>query len=117
MSSAWSSAYVEDVLDPGRTKRVYIQADEDYRSSPEGIENLYVRGTSGEMAPFRAFSTLSWNTAPVLLSRYNGTPAMQLQGATGQGLSTGDELTAHPERHGQPPPGPDQARNGPATRT
>src|SRR3546814_3146550 len=71
-----------------------IQADEAYRSSPEGIENLYVRGTSGEMAPFRAFSTLSWKTAPVILSRYNGKPAMQLQGAPGQGLSTGDAMNA-----------------------
>src|SRR3546814_3196270 len=50
ISSAWGSAYVNDFLDRGRTKRVYIQADEAYRSSPEGIENLYVRGTSGEMA-------------------------------------------------------------------
>src|SRR3546814_1097003 len=57
ISSAWGSAYVNDFLDRGRTKRVYIQADEAYRSSPEGIENLYVRGTSGEMAPFKAFST------------------------------------------------------------
>ncbi|KFG89570.1 Multidrug transporter [Sphingobium herbicidovorans NBRC 16415] len=105
ISSAWGSAYVNDFLDRGRTKRVYIQADEAYRSSPEGIENLYVRGTSGEMAPFRAFSTLSWKTAPVILSRYNGKPAMQLQGAPGQGLSTGDAMNAITEMHGKLPPG------------
>src|SRR3546814_8947325 len=88
ISSAWGSAYVNDFLDRGRTTRVYIQSDEAYRSSPEGIENLYVRGTSGEMAPFRAFSTLSWKTAPVILSRYNAKPAIQQQGAPGTDLST-----------------------------
>src|SRR3546814_2734987 len=57
------------------------------------------------MAPFRAFSTLSWKTAPVILSRYNGKPAMQLQGAPGQGLSTGDAMNAITEMHGKLPPG------------
>src|SRR3546814_11377924 len=89
-----------------------IQADEAYRSSPEGIENLYVRGTSGEMAPFRAFSTLSWKTAPVILSRYNGKPAMQLQGAPGQGLSTGDAMNAITEMHGKLPTGAGLEWNG-----
>src|SRR3546814_15290571 len=58
------------------------------------------------MAPFRAFSTLSWKTAPVILSRYNGKPAMQLQGAPGQGLSTGDAMNAITEMPGKLPPGP-----------
>src|SRR3546814_12459314 len=57
------------------------------------------------MAPFRAFSTLSWKTAPVILSRYNGKPAMQLQGAPGQGLSTGDAMNDITAMHGQLPPG------------
>src|SRR3546814_13663564 len=57
------------------------------------------------MAPFRAFSTLSWKTAPVILSRYNGKPAMQLQGAPGHGLSTGDAMNAITEMHGKLPPG------------
>src|SRR3546814_5646109 len=105
ISSAWGSAYFNDFLDRGRTKRVYIQADEAYRSSPEGIENLYVRGTSGEMAPFRAFSTLSWKTAPVILRRYNGKLAMQLQGAPGQGMRTGDAMNLITETHGKLPPG------------
>src|SRR3546814_20649869 len=57
------------------------------------------------MAPFRAFSTLSWKTAPVILSRYNGKPDMQLQGAPGQGLSTGDAMNAINEIHGKLPKG------------
>ncbi|MFC0202887.1 efflux RND transporter permease subunit [Novosphingobium soli] len=105
ISTAWGGAYVNDFLDRGRTKRVYIQADQAYRSSPEAIEDFYVRGTSGEMAPFGAFSTVSWKTAPVILTRYNGQPAMQLQGAPGQGLSTGGAMQAIEEIQGKLPPG------------
>src|SRR3546814_9084022 len=60
ISTAWGGAYVNDFLDRGRTKRVYLQADEQYRSSPEDIQDFYIRGASGQMAPFGAFSTLSW---------------------------------------------------------
>jgi hydrophobe/amphiphile efflux-1 (HAE1) family protein len=105
ISTAWGSAYVNDFLDRGRTKRVFLQADEAYRSSPEAIENFYVRSSSGQMAPFSAFSTLSWKTAPVILSRYNGQPAMQLQGSPGEGLSTGGAMEAITEMHGKLPPG------------
>ncbi|GFE74761.1 efflux RND transporter permease subunit [Novosphingobium sp. TCA1] len=105
ISTAWGSAYVNDFLDRGRTKRVYIQADEPYRSSPEGIENFFVRGSDGQMAPFGAFSTLSWKTAPVILTRYNGRPAVQLQGAPGQGVSTGAAMEAITEMQQKLPPG------------
>src|SRR3546814_12009079 len=89
ISSAWGSAYVNDFLDRGRTKRVYIQADEAYRSSPEGIENLSVRGTSGEMAPIRAFSPLPGKNATVILSPHTGNTALTLPGAPGQRLRPG----------------------------
>jgi hydrophobe/amphiphile efflux-1 (HAE1) family protein len=105
ISTAWGSAYVNDFLDRGRTKRVFLQADEAYRSSPEAIENLYVRSANGAMAPFSAFATLSWKTAPVILSRYNGKPAMQLQGAAGEGQSTGDAMTAITEMQAKLPRG------------
>ncbi|WP_159982286.1 MULTISPECIES: efflux RND transporter permease subunit [unclassified Novosphingobium] len=105
ISSAWGGAYVNDFLDRGRTKRVYLQADEPYRQVPEDLQNFYVRGTSGEMAPFGAFSTLSWKTAPVTLTRYNGRPAVQLQGAPGQGLSTGGAMAAITEMQAKLPPG------------
>src|SRR3546814_6279495 len=57
------------------------------------------------MAPYGAFSTLSWKTSPVILTRYKGRPAMQLQGAPGEGLSTGGAMTAITEMHGKLPPG------------
>ncbi|PNU02581.1 efflux RND transporter permease subunit [Novosphingobium guangzhouense] len=105
ISTAWGGAYVNDFLDRGRTKRVYVQADQAYRSSPEALSDLYVRGTSGQMAPFSAFSELSWKQAPVILTRYNGRPAMQLQGAPGQGLSTGGAMQAIEEMHQKLPAG------------
>ncbi|MFK4871844.1 efflux RND transporter permease subunit [Novosphingobium sp. ZW T3_23] len=105
ISTAWGSAYVNDFLDRGRTKRVYIQAEEAYRSSPEAIENFFVRGSDGQMAPFGAFSTLSWKTAPVILTRYNGRPAVQLQGAPGEGVSTGSAMEAITEMQQKLPPG------------
>ncbi|WP_232492934.1 efflux RND transporter permease subunit [Novosphingobium kaempferiae] len=105
ISTAWGGSYINDFLDRGRTKRVYVQADQPYRSSPEAIQNLYVRGTGGEMAPFSAFSTLDWKQAPVILTRYNGRPAMQLQGAPGQGLSTGGAMQAIEEMHQKLPAG------------
>ncbi|MGF7156328.1 efflux RND transporter permease subunit [Novosphingobium gossypii] len=105
IATAWGGSYVNDFLDRGRTKRVYIQADEQYRSSPEALENLYVRGSGGQMAPFGAFSTLAWKQAPVILNRYNGRPAMNLQGATGQGVSTGTAMQAMEEMHKKLPPG------------
>src|SRR3546814_20385796 len=57
------------------------------------------------MAPYGAFATLSWKTSPVILTRYKGRPAMQLQGAPGEGLSTGGSMTAITEMHGKLPPG------------
>jgi hydrophobe/amphiphile efflux-1 (HAE1) family protein len=105
ISTAWGGAYVNDFLDRGRTKRVYLQADEQYRSSPEDIQDFYIRGANGQMAPFGAFSTLSWKQAPVILTRYNGRPAMELQGSPGQGLSTGSAMEAMQEIQGKLPPG------------
>ncbi|MFS0850180.1 efflux RND transporter permease subunit [Novosphingobium panipatense] len=105
ISTAWGGAYINDFLDRGRTKRVYIQADQPYRSSPEAIENLYVRGENGQMAPFSSFATVDWKQAPVILTRYNGRPAMQLQGAPAAGLSTGAAMEAIEEMQQKLPPG------------
>ena len=105
IGTAWGGSYVNDFLDRGRTKRVYIQADEQYRTSPDAIGDFYVRSTSGQMAPFTAFSTMSWQNAPVILTRYNGRPAMQLQGAAGPGESTGTAMQAMTELHEKLPKG------------
>ena len=106
IASAWGGAYVNDFIDRGRVKRVYIQADEPYRQQPSDIQDLYVRGADGKsMAPFTAFSTLKWANAPVQLSRYNGLPSLELQGAPAPGVSTGTAMKAMEELHAKLPPG------------
>jgi HAE1 family hydrophobic/amphiphilic exporter-1/multidrug efflux pump len=105
ISTAWGGAYINDFIDRGRVKRVFVQVDEPYRQKPEDLSTLFVRGASGQMVPFTAFSTLSWENAPVQITRYNGSPAMQLQGVPAPGYSSGSALTAMEELHAKLPPG------------
>ncbi|MCU6454743.1 efflux RND transporter permease subunit [Sphingomonas sp. A2-49] len=105
ISTAWGGAYVNDFIDRGRVKRVYIQADEPYRLKPEDIGNFYVRGATGTMAPFTAFSTLSWAQAPAQLTRYNGLPAMEILGQAAPGVSSGAAMKAMEAIHAKLPPG------------
>ena len=105
IAAAWGSSYVNDFIDRGRVKRVYLQADEQYRQRPEDIGNLFVRSQSGEMAPFTAFSTQNWSKEPVQLTRYNGQPAMQIQGIAGAGYSSGAAIEAMEEMQAKLPPG------------
>ena len=105
ISTAWGGSYINDFVDRGRVKRVFVQVDEPYRQKPEDLGNLFVRGASGQMVPFTAFSTLSWENAPVQITRYNGSPAMQLQGVPAPGYSSGSALTAMEELHAKLPPG------------
>ncbi|MBI0474285.1 efflux RND transporter permease subunit [Sphingomonas sp. MA1305] len=105
ISTAWGGSYVNDFIDRGRVKRVYIQADEPYRQKPEDVGDFYVRGDSGQMAPFTAFSTLSWKQAPAQLTRYNGLPSMELLGAPAPGVSSGAAMKAMEAIHAKLPPG------------
>jgi len=105
IATAWGGGYINDFIDRGRVKRVYVQADAPYRLSPEDVGDLYVPNGTGQMVPFTAFATLEWANAPVQLTRYNGQPAMQLQGAPGPGLSTGAAMQAMEEIHAKLPPG------------
>src|SRR4051794_19961859 len=106
IASAWGGSYVNDFIDRGRVKRVYVQADEPYRQSPEDVQDLYIRGADGKsMAPFTAFSSLKWANAPVQLSRYNGLPSLELQGSPAPGVSTGTAMTALEEMQAKLPPG------------
>jgi multidrug efflux pump len=92
LTAAWAGDYVNDFVDRGRVKRVYIQGDAQFRSRPEDLEAWHVRTASGAMAPFSAFATTSWKQAPVSVSRYNGFTSYEIQGATGAGRSTGDAM-------------------------
>jgi multidrug efflux pump len=105
ISTAWGGAYVNDFIDRGRVKRVYIQADAPYRIAPEDLGDLFVRGTSGNMAPFTAFSNLSWRQGPMQLTRYNGQPSMEILGAPAPGVSSGAALKAMQDMQAKLPPG------------
>ncbi len=89
ISAAWGGSYINDFIDRGRVKRVYMQADAPFRMSPENLGDFYVRGPTGTMAPFSAFASTSWAQAPMQLTRYNGQPAMELLGAPAPGVSSG----------------------------
>ena len=105
ISTALGSAYVNDFIDNGRVKRVYVQADSDFRTSPDNLSNLYVRGNSGAMVPFSAFSTTRWITAPTRLERFNGASAVEIVGMPAPGHSTGQAMARMEELARQLPPG------------
>ena len=86
---AWGSSYVNDFIDKGRIKRVYLQADAPHRMMPEDLDNWYVRNAEGQMVPFNTFSTVEWTYGSPKLERFNGNPSLNIQGAPAEGVSTG----------------------------
>lgn len=92
LSIAWGGLYVNDFVDRGRVKRVYVQGDAPYRNEPADLGQWFVRSSSGEMAPFSAFAASHWTQGPVRLDRFNGIAAQQLQGAGAEGVSSGDAM-------------------------
>lgn len=94
LSAAWGGRYVNDFIDRGRVKRVYVQGDAQYRAKPEDMAQWQVRGSSGQMVPFSAFSTISWDVAPTSLSRFNGVSNYSLNGQAAPGSSSGDAMNA-----------------------
>ncbi|SEN25466.1 multidrug efflux pump [Sphingomonas gellani] len=94
LSTAWGGRYVNDFLDRGRVKRVYVQGDAQFRQKPSDLSQWFVRGSSGQMAPFSSFAQTSWGQAPVSLSRFNGIPSYELQGSAAPGKSSGEAMAA-----------------------
>ena len=95
LSSAWGSTYINDFVDRGRVKRVYMQADSQFRALPSDLDNWMVRASStGTMTPFSAFATTSWTKGPSSLSRFNGQSSYEIQGQAASGSSSGDALKA-----------------------
>ncbi len=92
LSTAWGGRYVNDFIDQGRVKRVYVQADAPYRADPASLGQWYVRSSNGEMAPFSSFAQTSWATAPSSLSRFQGVPAFEFQGQPAAGVSSGEAM-------------------------
>jgi multidrug efflux pump len=93
LSTAWGGRYVNDFIDRGRVKRVFVQGDAPYRSRPENIDQWFVRTTTGQMAPFASFARTGWSTAPTTLSRFQGVPSFEFQGQAAQGESSGAAMT------------------------
>src|SRR5690606_37734173 len=92
LSAAWGSAYVNDFIDRGRVKRVYVQGETSGRMTPEDLGKWYVRNRDGEMVPFSAFMSGEWVYGPQKLSRYNGVPAYNIQGQAAPGHSSGEAM-------------------------
>jgi len=89
---AWGSSYVNDFVDEGRIKKVYMQGDTPHRMMPEDLNDWYVRNTAGEMVPFNAFATTEWTYGSPKLERFNGKSSLNIQGGVAPGVSTGDGM-------------------------
>jgi multidrug efflux pump len=92
LSTAWGGRYVNDFIDRGRVKRVYVQGDAPYRSTPADIGDWFVRNNQGQMVPFSSFASTSWRTAPVTLDRFEGFSAYEIQGQAADGRSSGEAM-------------------------
>ena len=92
LQTAWGSSYVNDFMDRGRVKKVYVQSAAKYRMLPDDINLWYVRNQSGQMVPFSAFATSRWETGSPRLERYNGYSALEIVGEAAPGVSTGTAM-------------------------
>jgi multidrug efflux pump len=105
LSSTWGASYVNDFMDNGRVKRVYLQADAPFRMRPEDTNLWYVRNSSGGMVPFSAFATARWGTGSPKLERYNGVSSVEIVGEPAPGTSSGAAMQAIEEIAKALPPG------------
>jgi multidrug efflux pump len=94
LAAAWGGRYVNDFVDRGRVKRVFVQGDAPYRAKPEDIDQWSVRNNQGDMVPFSSFAQTGWSVAPVSLSRFLGIQSYEFQGQAAPGKSTGDAMNA-----------------------
>jgi hydrophobe/amphiphile efflux-1 (HAE1) family protein len=92
LTIAWAGQYVNDFVDEGRIKRVYVQGEASARATPSDLEKWRVRNASGGLVPFSNFAEGSWTYGPQGVNRYNGIPAMQIQGSPAEGVSTGEAI-------------------------
>jgi multidrug efflux pump len=114
LATAWGGAYVNDFLDRGRIKKVYLQSDADARMRPEDLAKWYVRNKQGEMVPVSAFTSAHWAYGSPRLERYNGSPSIEILGQGAPGTSSGDAMLAVQELIGRLPPGVGYEWTGPS---
>jgi hydrophobe/amphiphile efflux-1 (HAE1) family protein len=105
VATAFGGSYINDFIDRDRVKKVYVQADAQFRTTPEQLGNFHVRGSSGAMTPFSSFATTEWNTGPARLERYNGVSSFEIQGSPAPGVSSGTAIKAMEELAKKLPPG------------
>ena len=105
LSVGWGSSYVNDFLDRGRVKKVFMQGNAESRMLPEDLNKWFVRNTAGQMVPFSAFATGKWIYASPRLERYNGLPSVEILGTPAPGQSTGAAMNAMEAMVAQLPPG------------
>ncbi|WP_313478859.1 multidrug efflux RND transporter permease subunit AcrB [Atlantibacter hermannii] len=105
LGAAWGGSYVNDFIDRGRVKRVYVMSEAKYRMLPEDINNWYVRNADGQMVPFSSFSTAHWEYGSPRLERYNGLPSMEILGQAVPGKSTGEAMNMMEELASKLPTG------------
>jgi multidrug efflux pump len=105
LSTAWGGAYVNDFINKGRIKKVYVQADAPYRMQPEDLYKWYVRNHNGDMVPFSAFSRAYWTYGSPRLERYNGMPSMEILGQPAPGVSSGVAMQEMEKLTAKLPPG------------
>jgi multidrug efflux pump len=105
LATAWGSSYVNDFIENGRVKKVFLQAAAEYRMLPEDINQWYVSNKRGEMVPFSAFSSARWQYGSPRLERYNGIPSVELMGQAAPGVSTGEAMAEMEKMAAQLPAG------------
>lgn len=103
MNMAWGGSYINDFVDRGRVKKVYVQGDSNTRMMPEDLNKWYVRNNVGTMVPFSAFATGEWTYGSPRLERYNGIASANIQGTPAPGVSSGDAMLAMEEIIGKLP--------------
>ncbi|KRW62653.1 efflux RND transporter permease subunit [Pseudomonas sp. TTU2014-080ASC] len=105
LSIAWGSGYVNDFIDRGRVKKVYVQSVAEARMNPEDLNKWYIRNSAGKMVPFSAFASGKWVYGAPKLARYNGVPAAEILGAAAPGYSSGEAMAEVERLSAQLPPG------------
>jgi len=112
LSIAWGGIYINDFIDRGRVKKVYMQGEANSRMNPEDFDKWHVRNREGKMVPFSSFASGSWTYGPSRLDRYNGLPALEIVGEPAPGHSSGEAMAAVAEIINKMPPGVGYAWTG-----
>ena len=105
LATAWGSSYVNDFIENGRVKKVFVQAAAESRMVPEDLNKWFVRNNRNEMVPFAAFASAHWQYGSPRLERYNSIPSVEIMGQAAPGVSTGEAMAEMEKMAAQLPPG------------